>query len=570
MTNKKIAKVLQQIAALLEINGENTFKTRAYTNAARRVDTWESAVADMVGDGRLGEIPGLGKSMVEKITELVRKGSLAYYDDLADSVPEGLREMLSISGLGSKKVRAIREVLGIETVGELEYACRENRLVALEGFGQKTQERVLSGIELLKRSRGHHLLNSARAGAELLESLLLDNPAVIRVGIAGEVRRQAEIVKEIQVVVSGVQPDIVKPGLSRLGPVEVLDGETITVTLETGIVAFIHCVREEAYPFALYHWTGSDAHREQVARYADTLGLTLTDRLISRSGTLLDCVDEEDFYRVLGLSPIPPELREGEDEVALAQQQQLPELVTRDSLKGVIHVHTRYSDGADSVSEMAEAARLRGFSYVAICDHSRFAAYAHGLDIDRVKAQHEEIDKLNEGYEDFRIIKGIESDILPDGNLDYPEEILQSFDLIVASVHSVFNMSEENMTSRIVKAIQNPYTTILGHPTGRLLLARDGYSVDITRIIDEAIAHNVAIEVNANPHRLDLDWRHLRYAKDNGAMISIGPDAHQISELDYVTYGIGMARKGGLIAGDLLNAMSIEELTNWIGQRTTE
>ncbi len=563
MTNKKIAKTLQQIAALLEIKGENTFKTRAYTNAARRVDTWEESLADMVKADRLSEVPGLGKSMVEKITELVNDGSLAYYDDLAATVPEGLREMLGISGLGSKKIRAIHEVLGIETVGELEYACRENRLVSLDGFGEKTQERVLNGIELLKRSRGHHLINRALADAEAVERILKERPDVIRVDIAGEVRRKMEVVQEIQIVVSGVQPSDLQTDLSALGIVELVDGETIRLDLESGISAHIHCVREEAYPFALYHWTGSDAHREQVARFADTLGLTLTDRLISRSGDLLDCLEEEDFYHVLGLPPIPPELREGNDELQLARENRLPDLVRCESLKGVIHVHTRYSDGADTVSEMAEAARARGFSYVAICDHSRFAAYAHGLDIDRVMQQHEEIDTLNSAYDDFRILKGIESDILPDGNLDYPDEVLASFDIIVASVHSVFNMSQENMTDRVIRAIQNPHTSVLGHPTGRLLLARDGYALDVNRVIEEAIAHNVAIEVNANPHRLDLDWRHLSQARENGAMISIGPDAHQVAELDYIDYGIGFARKGGLAARHVLNTLTADELLSW-------
>lgn len=563
MTNKQIAKVIQKIGALLELKGENPFKTRAYTNAARRIDTWKEPVLTLVAEDRLDDIPGLGKSMVDKVTELVEEGNLAYFDELAASVPEGLKEMLSISGLGVKKIRAIDQILGISTVGELEYACRENRLVTLDGFGQKTQERVLAGIELLKRSRGHHLINRALEGAEELLCILQEHPDVIRVSIAGDLRRRMEVVRDIHIVVSGVYPDLIRGMLEGHGEVEIVNGETIVVTLESGIPAHIHCIREEAYPFALYHWTGSDGHREQIARHADTLGLTLTDRLISRSGTLLDCPDEEDFYNLLGLQSIPPELREGADEVERARQNTLPELVTRSQLRGVIHVHTQYSDGADTVADMADAARSRGFSYVAICDHSKFAAYAHGLEVDRVKQQHEEIDVLNDGYENFRILKGIESDILPDGSLDYPDDILSSFDLIVASVHSVFNMSEENMTERILKAIRNPHTVVLGHPTGRLLLARDGYALDIERIIDEAIAYNVSIEVNANPHRLDLDWRHIRYARENGAMISIGPDAHQISELDYVDYGIGIARKGGLSGADVLNTLSAEDLIGW-------
>ena len=519
MNNKQISKVLLDIGTLLELKGENPFKTRAYANAARKVETWPEPIAEVVTSGRLGDIQGMGPALIERITELVTTGRMNYHEELSASVPEGLREMLSISGLGSKKVRAIYEHLDITTVGELEYACRENRLATLEGFGQKTQDRVLKGIELLKRYRGHHLINRAIEDAEALAQTLRTCPGVVRVAVAGDVRRRMEIVRHIDMVAGGVSPDEIVETLQAIGEVSLADSETVVVTLPSGIPARVHCVDDDVFPFAWYHWTGSDTHRELIVRHAETLGLTVSDRQISREGVVLACEDEDALYRLLGLQPIPPELREGTDEVARAQRHALPERLTREQLCGVIHVHTVYSDGVHTVREMAEAARERGYRYIAICDHSRSAGYAHGLEIERVRQQHDEIDVLNAQYQDFRILKGIESDILPDGRLDYPDDILATFDLIVASVHSVFNMSEVDMTERILRATRNPYTVVLGHPTGRLLLARDGYPLDIPRIIDEAIANNVAIEINANPHRLDMDWRHLRYAQDRGAKI---------------------------------------------------
>lgn len=560
MTNKQISKTLEKIGRLLELKGENTFKTRAYANASRKIETLTEPAETLVQEKRLSKVPGLGASMVKHITDMVEKGRSPYHEELAASVPAGLQEMLTISGLGVGKVRLIHEELQIETVGELEYACRENRLVSLDGFGLKTQERVLKGIDLLKRSRGLHLCNRAAAEAEKLVDMFQRHPDVWRVAIAGEVRRGMEVVRDIDLIVSYPDIDRIRPVLDRYGEVKRTEQDEWVVTGEAGIPVRLHCVSEDIFALTLYHWTGSDAHREKIARHADGLGITVTDRHVIRNRTVLPCPDESALYDILGLQYIPPELREGGDEVDRAARHDLPKPPAGEDLLGVIHNHTTYSDGAHSVEEMAEAARARGYRYIAICDHSRTAAYAHGLSIERVQEQQQEIDALNSRYDDFRILKGIESDILPDGSLDYPDEILASFDLVVASVHSVFNMSEADMTARIIRAVRNPYTTILGHPTGRLLLARDGYTVDMQRIIEEAAACGVAIEVNANPHRLDMDWRHIASAIDSGALISIGPDAHQIAELDYVGYGLAMVRKGGAEAKHLINTMSADRL----------
>jgi DNA polymerase (family 10) len=560
MNNKQVSKVLDDIQILLELKGENPFKARAYANAARAIETWPEPVARLAAEGRLGEIPGLGASLVERITELVTTGRMAYHEELAASIPPGLPEMLAIAGLGPRKVRAIYDQLGVATVGELEYACRENRLAALDGFGPKTQERVLQGIDLLKRSRGYHLIDRAAEDAEALTQLLLLHPDVWRAAVAGDVRRRMEVVQDIHIVVSHPAVDVLMPVVKRFGPADMADDGSLAVTGASGIPAYIHGVPDESFAMMLYHWTGSEGHRERIARHADARGITVTDRHIIRNRAVFPCPDESVLYDALGLQYIPPELREGNDEVELASRRALPDLLTPDSLLGVIHVHTTYSDGAHTVQEMAEAARAQGYRYIAICDHSRSAGYAHGLSIERVRQQQEEIDALNARYDGFRILKGIESDILPDGRLDYPDEVLATFDLVVASVHSGFHLSEADMTDRIVRAIRNPYTTILGHPTGRLLLARDGYKVDLRKIVETAAEHRVAIEVNANPHRLDLDWRHLRQVRECGVQVSIGPDAHHTAEIRYLDYGVGIARKGGLTARDVVNTLPAEGL----------
>jgi len=558
MNNKQISKVLDDIHALLELKGENPFKPRAYANASRAVETWPESVERMAAEGRLATIPGLGVSLIERITELTASGRMAYHDELTASVPDGLRAMLQISGLGPKKVRAIHEQLGVATIGELEYACRENRLTALDGFGIKTQERVLQGIELLNRSRGFRLIDRALSEAETLTQLFARHPDVWRVGVAGDVRRRMETVQDIHVVVSHPAIDLLLGVAERFGPAQVTDDGMLTVVCPSGLTAYIHGAPDDCFAMMLYHWTGSETHREQIARHADARRITVTDRHVIRNRTLLPCPDEATLYDILGLAFIPPELREGGNEVERAATGTLPELVSREHLIGVLHVHTTYSDGAHTLEEMALAARTRGYRYVAICDHSRSAVYAHGLSIERVREQHAEIDALNRRFADFRILKGIESDILPDGSLDYPDDVLATFDLVIASVHSAFQMSEEDMTARIVRAIQNPHTTILGHPTGRLLLAREGYKTDVCRIIDTAAERRVAIEVNANPHRLDMDWRYLTKARERGARIAIGPDAHHADELNYVEYGLGIVRKGGAAPQDVINALAPE------------
>ena len=560
MTNKEIGSVLNQIASLLTLQGENQFKIRAYNNAARRVDMLKEPIESLVNEDRLQNVSGLGKSMVDHITEMVREGQSGYYQELLKEVPQGFQEMLKISGLGAKKVRLIYDKLGVDTVGELEYDCQENRLLSLEGFGLKTQEKVILGIDLIKRSDGYFLLSQALNEINPLVDDLVRHPDVWRVEIAGDVRRRMEVVREIDVVVGCHDPEKIMPCLHRSGRVSKDHGDDFTIEGQSGIPMHIHCALDENFGVIQYHWTGNDVHRTDIARIADSKGITITDRHVIHNRAIVPCPDESMIYDLIGLQFVPAELREGRGEVDRALRNALPVLPNREDIRGLIHNHTSYSDGLHTLREMVEGARARGFKYIAICDHSRSAGYANGLSIERVAEQHQEIDSLNAEYDDFRILKGIESDILPDGSLDYPDEVLSSFDLVVASVHSVFNMSKENMTNRIIRALKNPYTTILGHPTGRLLLARDGYPVDLTRLIAEAVNNDVAIEVNANPHRLDLDWRHLDYGLSQGVMYSLSPDAHRIDELDYIDYGLSMIRKGGVQVEHLLNFLTAEEL----------
>ncbi|MBI4553269.1 MAG: DNA polymerase/3'-5' exonuclease PolX [Candidatus Latescibacteria bacterium] len=568
MDNTRISAILKEISILLELKGENPFKARAYQAAARSIAALQEPVAALVAQGRLSEVPGLGPALVEKVTELVMAGRMAYYDDLSASVPDGLLEMLAIPGLGAKKVRAIYDHLGITTIGELEYACLENRLATLEGFGQKTQEKILKGIEQLKRYRGHHLLSQALQDADALVQALRAHRSIGRVAVAGEVRRRMEVVRTIDLVAGTDQPDTVIAALRPLGEPSLTSAGTVTLILPSGIPACIRVVPDEEFAVALYYWTGSEAHRALVEERARVLGVTLDER--SRDGVPIDGSEDAPVYRTLGLQFIPPELREGTDEVERAAHQMIPDLLTADDLRGVLHVHTVYSDGTHSVQEMADAARGLGYTYLAVCDHSRSAAYANGLSIERVRQQHREIDALNAHGRGLRILKGIETDILPDGNLDYPDDVLAEFDLVIASVHSRFTLSETEMTDRIVRAIRHPSTSILGHPTGRLLLAREGYPVDVRRVIHEAVEHGVILELNASPHRLDLDWRHLRYAQEHGAKISIGPDAHQARELQDVIYGVGIARKGWLSAKDVVNTMTADELLKFLRHKKSK
>jgi len=567
MDNKSIAAFLEEIGVLIEFTGGNPFKSRAHYNAARTASGMTEPIKNLLEKGELGSIRGFGKGMVDKVSELLMTGTIQELENLRSSVPGGLFETLKIPGMGPKRVRAVYEKLGVSTIGELEYACIENRLAILDGFGLKSQENVLAGIEQLRRYRGLHLYPAAAKQAERLLEVISEFPHVDRAATAGSIRRRKETIKDIDILASveeKYRPDVTKL-FSNLPEIEkiIVSGTTKTSVIITGgMNVDLRLVNDNEFPFALQYFTGSKEHNTALRRRAKSKNMKLNEYGLyaDNSKTAFPCSDEIMLYNVLGLSYIVPELRENNGELDAAESDNLPSLVTNQDIKGILHVHTTYSDGRNTLEEMVHACIENGYSYIGISDHSRSAFYANGLSIERIREQHTEIDSLQHKYPGFRIFKGIESDILTDGSLDYPEEILQSFDFVIASIHSRLNMDESEATGRLEKALKNPYTTILGHPTGRLLLSRESYPLDWDSILETARVNNVILELNANPFRLDIDWQICREAKKRGIKVAVNPDAHSIEGIADIDYGIGTARKGWLENHDIISTLTADKL----------
>ncbi|WP_029687546.1 DNA polymerase/3'-5' exonuclease PolX [Thermoanaerobacter sp. A7A] len=563
MDKKEIANVLNNIGLLLELKGENPFKSRAYYNAARTIELLDEDIEILVKEDRLKGIKGIGEAINKKITELVLTGKMKYYEDLKASIPEGLVEMLKIPGLGPKKIKTIYEKLNITTIRELEYACIENRLIDLAGFGEKTQKKILEGIQFVKQFSGQHLYPEAYTEALKLKEYLDMTKTALVTEIAGSLRRKKEIVKDIDILAAASDSSKVMEAFVNYQDVRevIAKGDTKTsVTLKSGINTDLRVVTEKEFPYALHHFTGSKEHNTAMRHRAKQMGIKMNEYGLFKGDKLIECKSEEEVFNKLGLLYIPPELRENMGEIEAAEKGELPKLIEEKDIKGVFHVHTTYSDGANTLVEMVEAARKLGYKYIGITDHSKSAFYAGGLKEEDLVRQWEEIEELNKKYNDIVIFKGIESDILPDGSLDYGEEILKQFEFVIASIHSHFRMSKEDMTKRMIKAIENKYTTIIGHVTGRLLLARDSYEIDIYEVIEAAAHYGKIIEINANPYRLDLDWRYVKHAKEKGVKLAICPDAHSIEGLNDVKYGVGIARKGWLEAKDVINTYEVHEI----------
>ncbi len=560
---KTVINILNEIGLLLELKGESPFKSRAYYNAARTMEVLDDDIEKLIKEDRLKDVKGIGDALNKKLIELITTGKLEYYDNLKASIPEGLIEMLKIPGLGPKKIKTLYEKLDIKTVGELEYACVENRLVELPGFGEKTQKKILEGIQFIKQFSGKHLFMDAYLEATSLKQYLIDSGLIIRCEIAGSLRRKKEIVKDIDILATTESPEKLVDVFTKYEGIRdiVAKGETKTsITLKSGINVDLRVVKDEEYPYALHHFTGSKEHNTAMRHRARQMGIKMNEYGLFKDDLLVKCRDEEEIFYNLNLSYIPPELRENMGEIEAAEKGLLPVLIEEKDIKGVFHVHTIYSDGANTISEMVNAARDRGYKIIGITDHSKSAFYANGLKEEDVLRQLDEIDELNSKYSDIKILKGIESDILKDGSLDYDEDILRRFDFVIASVHSNFKMSKDDMTERIIKAIKNKYTKIIGHLTGRLLLSRDGYDIDMYKVIDSAAEYGKVIEINSSPYRLDIDWRYIKYAKEKGVKFAICPDAHRIEGLDDIKYGIGIARKGWLEAKDVINTYDFDEL----------
>lgn len=555
MENKDIARVFQFCAKLMELHQQNTFRTRAMATAAFRIEKLPFAArnADLE---TLSQQDKIGKSTAEKILQVVTSGTFPELDSLIELTPPGVLELLQIKGLGPKKVLVIWKTLHIESVGELYYACNENRLIEAKGFGLKTQEDIKKSIEFSMASQGWYhwakLHSPAETVFKTLKQLLPDS----RMSFGGAYRRKSEILEKVEILVATDQT-VLENAIKSLDfefDINVTQG-TISFRDQDGIPFQVTASSKEHFAKNLLLGTGSTEH---IAKLESVGHISLQE-------------SEALIYQSLGMEYIEPELREGGSEILWAQQKQLPKLINYSDLRGTLHNHSTYSDGVHSLEEMARfcSTELK-LDYLGICDHSRTAVYAGGLSIEQVQAQWNEIDLLNQKLAPFKIFKGIESDILSDGSLDYPDEMLAGFDFVVASIHSGLKMDSDRATERLIRAIENPYTTILGHPTGRLLLSRAGYPIDYKKIIDACAANAVIIEINSNPFRLDLDWRWHQYALQRGVMLAINPDAHRVEGFLDMHYGIHIARKGGLTADQCLNAFSRIELENYFRKRKTD
>lgn len=558
MDRTEVAAALERIASYLELRGENPFRVRAFRTAARTVEGLPGDLADVITDGTLAEAKGIGPAILEVITELAATGGSELFESLRQEVPPGLVEMLGIPGLGVARIRQIHTTLGLETLPELETAARDGRLAELPRFGARTAQNVLKGIAFLRQASQWRLCHHAREEATALVAAFGAVPHVLAAHAAGEVRRRTEVVRElVVVVVADVAPEEVFRSVSEAVGVREIAGEDerrATLRMGGGATVQVVVTPPQNLGAVLVQATGSEAHLAALAAHATASGFTLAGTALWQENRFVPTPDEETLYRTLGLPWIPPELREDGSELA----RPVPPLVERGNLLGFLHCHTTASDGSNTVAELAAACHAEGYRWLGITDHSRAASYAGGLGADDVRRQWDEIDAINAAHPEIRILKGVESDILADGSLDYPDEILAGFDFIIGSVHSRFTMSEAEMTARFLRAIENPCLTLIGHPTGRLLLQRQAYQMDLDAIFAAASAAGVGIEINADPHRLDLDWRVLQRARQAGVMISIGSDAHNIAGLANVDYGVAIARKGGLGPEAILNTRDAE------------
>jgi DNA polymerase (family 10) len=564
METARIAQILDEMGTLLEIRGENPFRCRAYHTVAQALESFPSDLSEMIADGRLAEVPGVGETMHKKIVELFTTGKLEAYDELRRTTPPGLVALMRVPGLGPKKIKALHDTLKVGSLAELRAAGESDQIAVLKGFGAKTQAKILEGIAFIESAGDRILLSRASRLVEPIIAAIRAHPKVIRAEVCGSLRRRRETIGDLDILASAKDPAPVLDHFVKLPEVAAVlaHGSTkASVRLLDGVQCDLRGVEDSQFPFALHYFTGSKSHNIAIRRRAIERGYSLNEYgLVGDDGSVA-CRDEADLFAALGLAEIPPELREDTGEIEAAEKGTLPTLLTLEDLTGTFHCHTDWSDGAATLEEMAEAARAGGLHYLGIADHSKSAGYAGGLTAERVREQWVAIDDLNEKYRGkFRLFKGTECDILTDGSLDFPDELLEGFDYVVASVHSVFGMPRAEMTERIIRAVSHPKVTMLGHPTGRLLLARDAYAVDLDAVIEAAARAGTMIEINASPHRLDLDALHCRRAREKGVTIVINPDAHSTGGLADLQYGVSVARRGWLGRKDVFNTRSVKQI----------
>jgi DNA polymerase (family 10) len=578
VTNTEIAERLREIYQLMQLAGENRFRAIAFDRAAQTIESLNEDINDYITNDNLTDIKGIGNSIAEDIKSYAETGKIGVLESLRERIPAGIIQWLDISGLGPKNIAKIHKELGISELEELKEACKDGRVAELDGLGEKSAQKILDSIQWMEQFDERCRLDQATEIAEPIYHFLKDLEGVEAIDIAGSLRRSKETIGDVDILIGAKEEYIEKLFDAFVEHELVVDvlgrGDTkSSIRTQEGRQVDLRIVKPEQFPAALMYFTGSKEHNVVLRQRARERGLSLNeyglfelnDEGDTNFDAPIDYSSESDIYAKLDLHFIPPELREDRGEIEFFESNEKMDLVEPDDIRGVLHAHSTYSDGKFSIREMAEACMERGYEYLGITDHSQTAAYAGGLSVDEIKQQWEEVDKLNKEFADqnFRIFKGIESDILGDGSLDYNDHILEGFDFVIASVHNGLGMSRNKMMARFRNAIKNPHTDIVGHPTGRLLLQRDGSDLDMNELIELAAEYNTAIEINANPYRLDLDWRHGNKAKEVGLMTSINPDAHSKKGIDYIPYGVRIARKAKFEKARVLNTKSAEELAKW-------
>jgi DNA polymerase (family 10) len=555
MTNSDIADVFSLISKLMDLHGEDSFKSKSYSNAAFQIDRMETPLSELQ-TFQIAGFRGIGESLAHKIEELQTTGTLTQLQELLKKTPEGIQELMKIKGIGPKKLRVIWQELGIESPGELLYACHENRLIHYKGFGEKSQQSIREALEFYFSNQQRYLYAQVEGLAFALEKQFKELFSYTEVCLTGSVRRQSDIIDELTFVIAEENEDEVLNALASIS-------DLVEEKSEPGILRFmyhghipleVHCCAAEQFYENVFFTTNT-------ASFNDTFMETFPDVAFEGNES------EEAIFNQADIPFIQPFLRENDFAISIAQENQLPDIITVNDIKGIIHNHSTWSDGAESIENMAKACIAKGYEYLVISDHSVTSFYANGLSVDRIKMQHDEIDRLNEQLKPFKIFKSIECDILGEGQLDYDEKVLASFDLVIASVHQNLKMTQEKAMHRLLRAVENPYTRILGHPSGRLLLSRKEYPVDYVQLIAHCATHNVVIEINANPRRLDLDWTWIQEAKAKNVLLSINPDAHNLEGIDDVRYGVLAAQKGMLTKTQNLSSYSLVEFEHFLSQK---
>lgn len=565
MENQRVARIFEEIADLLEIKGENPFRIRAYRKAAMNIETLTEDVSNLIEEKKLENIPGIGKDLAQKIEEIVRTGTLEQLEKLRKEIPPSLVELLSIPGLGPKTAKLIYDNLKIRSVDELEQMAREHKLQGLPGIREKTEENIIKGIEILRAGRERKRIDQAISIARSFLNELKSIPGVEKISEAGSVRRRKETIKDIDILITSSNPSYVMDKFVSSSMVReiISKGETrSSIRTKELIQVDLRIVEPESFGSALAYFTGSKEHNIRLRDMAKGRGLKINEYGIFKesSGEKIGGMDEEDVYKILGLQFVPPELREDRGEVEAAKERRIPKLLDPSDIKGDFHIHSKWSDGGNSIEEMVQNAIRKGYEFIAITDHSKSLGVAKGLDEEKLKAQKEEIEKLRKKYSQINIIHGIEVDIKSDGTLDFSNEILSTLDIVIAAIHSGFKQDKETITKRIISAMENPYVHIIAHPSGRLIGEREPYNVDMERVLEYARITGTALEINAFPQRLDLKDVYCKRAKELGIMIAIGTDAHWINQLEYMEFGVWVARRGWLEKENVLNTLSWENI----------